>query len=74
MVSVACPKMYEKNDRFDALMAITLGGTQLYQVIDVNNDRLRYESWSVGGELVDAFELAKDAAGATVYKDLAPGK
>lgn len=74
VVSVACPKMYEKNDRFDALMAITLGGTQLYQVIDVNNDRLRYESWSVGGELVDAFELAKDAAGATVYKDLAPGK
>jgi hypothetical protein len=34
--------------------------TQLYQVIHIDGEKLRYESRTANGELYDAFELTKE--------------
>ena len=57
VVSVSGPKMYE----------ITKGGyakrvaedTQLYQIIDINDQFLRYRAYTATGDLYDAFSLEK---------------
>lgn len=61
-VSVTGPKFYPVNPQHAALMAKIDTGTQLYQVISVDAQRLRYEAFTVTGERYDAFELAKPAA------------
>ncbi len=66
------PKTHVKNPQFDDLMAVTLDASQMYQVVDVGPDRLRYEAWNVVGTLVDSFELRKDGAGRTEY--VSPGR
>ncbi len=71
-VSVSGPKMYPLNQKFLDLMAVTRPDTQMYQVISVSPDRLAYEARSIGGELVDAFELRKDAAGASTLVEPPP--
>jgi 3',5'-cyclic AMP phosphodiesterase CpdA len=71
-VSVSGPKLRQPGPRFRELMAVERGDAQMYQVIAVSRDRLRYQAFSVTGELVDAFELTKDAAGRSTYLDLAP--
>lgn len=58
-VSVTGPKFYPVNPQHAALMAKIDTGLQLYQVIAVEAGRLRYEAWTVTGELHDAFELTK---------------
>lgn len=67
VVSVAGPKMYEVQPKFAHLMAQTAGQKQLYQIVDVDNDRLRFDTFGVGGERIDGFQLAKDARGASTY-------
>ncbi|MBC8137461.1 MAG: metallophosphoesterase family protein [Fibrella sp.] len=57
VVSVSGPKMY--NLEREDWMARTAEDTQLYQVISVDNGKLRYEARTVTGELYDAFELQK---------------
>jgi hypothetical protein len=44
-------------------MQKALEHTQLYQIISIQNDTLRYEARSVTGELRDAFELVKQRNG-----------
>ena len=58
-VSVAGPKMYKRNPKFESLMTKILGDTQLYQIIEVKKDRLTYNAYSATGEQVDGFELKK---------------
>lgn len=60
-VSMSGPKFYPVNPQHAALMARIDTGVQLFQVISVEADKLRYESWTVTGELHDAFELTKPA-------------
>lgn len=67
VVSVAGPKMYEVQPKFGHLMAKTVGQIQLYQIVDVDNDRLRLESFGIAGERIDGFQLTKDARGASTY-------
>ncbi len=63
VVSVSGGKMYDIGDDWTAK-----GGqrdriaenTQLFQVITVEGDRLKFESYTAIGELYDAFELVKD--------------
>lgn len=57
VVSVSGPKMYDLTD--ERWMDVAAENTQLYQVLSVNADTLRYRSMTVTGDLYDAFDLIK---------------
>lgn len=57
VVSVSGPKMY--NLEREAWMQRAAEDTQLYQIISVNGDKLKYEARTATGKLYDAFELQK---------------
>lgn len=57
VVSVSGPKQYDTEDR--TLFKRMAGGTQLYQIIHVDADELRFEAHVANGELYDAFTLRK---------------
>ncbi len=57
VVSVSGPKMYE-NQRPEFMKRLA-EDTQLYQVIHIDGDKLRFEARTAIGELYDAFELRK---------------
>ena len=61
VVSVSGPKMYNLGRR--PFMKRGAEDTQLFQVIDVNGDKLRYEARTARGILYDAFTLKKQAPG-----------
>jgi hypothetical protein len=71
VVSVSGPKMYTLG--LDEWMQRGASNTQLYQLIHIDGDQLRYEAYSVDNKLYDAFELKKDAEGDNRFYDLAPG-
>jgi hypothetical protein len=66
-VSVSGSKMYSLTHAFDSLMAKTLEGAQLYQIIDVDPEHLIYRAFAIDGALIDSFELIKDGPGASRY-------
>ena len=70
--SVSGSKMYAITTRWPPLMARLQQDAQLYQVVSVAGDRLRYESRGVDGGLVDAFELVKAGGPASSYVNRAP--
>ncbi len=57
VVSVSGPKMY--NVERTPAMARAAENTQLYQIISIDCDALRYEARTANGELYDAFRLKK---------------
>lgn len=57
VVSVSGPKMYNHN-RQDFMKRVA-EDTQLYQVIHIDGNQLRFEARTAIGELYDAFELKK---------------
>lgn len=57
VVSVSGPKMY--NNSRHSFMKRLAEDTQLYQLIHIDGDRLRFEARTAIGELYDAFELHK---------------
>lgn len=61
VVSVAGPKMYAVGDIDWADRKASY--TQLFQVIDVENDSLTYKAFTADGHLYDRFELRKNAKG-----------
>ena len=61
VVSVSGPKMY--NLKHSDWMIRSAEDTQLYQIITIDGDTLRYEAKTAVGELYDAFRLEKQAAG-----------
>lgn len=63
VVSVSGPKMYE-NTRWPFMKRLA-EDTQLYQIIHIDDDQLRFEARTAIGELYDAFELHKQGAGQT---------
>jgi acid phosphatase type 7 len=71
-IAMSGPKPHAENPHFADLMAVRSGETQTYQIISVAGNRLRYEAYAITGELLDAFELNKDSAGASTYVNLAP--
>ncbi|MGC8792469.1 MAG: fibronectin type III domain-containing protein [Bryobacteraceae bacterium] len=68
--SVSGAKMYEL-DR-SGVFARVAQQTQLFQVIRIEGNRLRFEARTASGQLYDAFELQKRARGAREFRDLAP--
>jgi len=59
VVSVSGPKMY--NLQRHPFMPRQAEGTQLYQIIHLNGDKLSFEAFTATGELYDAFTLTKQA-------------
>lgn len=57
VVSVSGPKMYDITS--DAWAVRTAEDTQLYQIITVEGDELRFEAWTATNRLYDAFTLKK---------------
>ncbi|TVR57571.1 MAG: metallophosphoesterase family protein [Gemmatimonadales bacterium] len=72
VVSVAGPKMYFASE--EALETFDRVGedTQLYQTVQVEWDRIVFESRTTTGRLYDAFELHKDPEGPNRLVDLRP--
>ena len=70
VVSVSGPKMYDLS--MEKWMRRGASNTQLYQLIHVSGDTLRYEAYTVVDELYDAFELYKGSKGVTIYQDKSP--
>ena len=59
VVSVSGTKMYEVGPPVPEVMAKTLGGVQLFQVIGVSPEKLSFQAYTVDGSVADAFELRK---------------
>ena len=57
VVSVSGPKMYQSNDK--PIMRKTGESLQLYQIITIDGDELRYEARTATSRLYDAFTLRK---------------
>jgi hypothetical protein len=70
VVSVSGPKMYELGRR--DFMARAAEDTQLYQIIHVDGDELRYEARTAIGKLYDAFTLKKRDGQANELIEQAP--
>jgi len=61
VVSVSGPKMYDPADRLWA--DVTLAYTQVYQLIHIDGDVLRFEAYTATGQLFDSFVLTKNPDG-----------
>jgi len=72
VVSVAGPKQYRVSEEAQSAMARHGENTQLYQIVRIDDERLRYESWTVAGELYDAFDIEIAPEGAKRFVDRAP--
>ncbi|MEM1326452.1 MAG: metallophosphoesterase family protein [Bacteroidota bacterium] len=69
VVSVSGPKMYDVG--LEEWMQRAASNTQLYQLIHIKDNKLKYEAYTVTGELYDAFELKKQKTGRNLFVDLA---
>jgi hypothetical protein len=70
VVSVSGPKMYSLQETSG--MSRVASGVQLFQVIRVSRERIRYEARQATGELYDAFTLEKNAGGKSVLTEQVP--
>ena len=63
IVTVAGPKQYRLSDVAKRTMDPTAEDTQLFQVLRVDGQRLRYQARTATGRLYDDFEILRDARG-----------
>src|SRR5690606_1656276 len=63
LVSVTGSKMYGLNDRARTQTDRTAEATELYQIVDVDGDRLKFRTYTASGRLYDGFDLTKGANG-----------
>jgi hypothetical protein len=70
VVSVSGPKMYEVDRQ--PYMQRAGQGIQIYQIIHVDGDRMKYEARTATGELYDAFTLVKRPSGKNELIEQAP--
>jgi len=68
VVSVSGPKMYKLNQR--EFMRSSAERTQLYQVITVDGQSIRYRACTATGRLYDAFELVRREGGPNELREL----
>lgn len=73
VVSVAGPKMYRLSEDAGSAFERLGEDVQLYQMIRVEADRLRFESRTPAGRLYDAFEIERIAGGKKRLVDLSGG-
>jgi hypothetical protein len=74
VVSVSGPKMYSLKDYPDDEDPFVrrAADTQLYQIITIEGNELRYEARTAVGDLYDAFSLTKRAGAPNDFKERAP--
>lgn len=72
VVSVAGPKMYMIGDENNPNMQRMAEELQLYQTIEVSQDRIHFQAWTAAAELYDAFEIQKDSNGESTIHNLIP--
>ncbi|MCP3872467.1 MAG: metallophosphoesterase, partial [Desulfobacteraceae bacterium] len=70
-VSVSGPKMYDPVIS-NAVMKRKAANTQLYQLININENNLHYEAKTADGEIYDAFTLTKQPNGKKILTDEIP--
>ncbi len=70
MISVSGPKMYEVTPTFEPLMAKVIPHTQMFQTVDVDQNKLVLRAFSSEGDQLDGFQLEKKN-GHSVYSELA---
>lgn len=70
VVSVSGPKMYRLGAETAKTMPRRAEYTQLYQVVRVSRDKVRFEAYTTTGELYDAFELSKNRDGSNRFRDV----
>jgi hypothetical protein len=70
VVSVSGPKMYQLQDRWK--VSREASGVQLFQVIHVAPEQIRYDARLATGELYDSFTLAKGEDGKSVLVEQVP--
>lgn len=70
VVSVSGPKMYDSG--LKDWMQRGASNTQLYQIIHIDGDVLRFEAYTVDDKLYDAFELKKKSNRPNLFYDLTP--
>lgn len=59
VVSVVGTKVYDIKEENKKIMAKMGNGTQLFQVISVDNNKLSYKSYDATGKIFDKFEIEK---------------
>ncbi len=74
VVTVAGPKQYRLSDEARRTMDPVAEDTQLFQVLRIDPQHLRYEARTVTGRLYDAFELRRAADGSTQKVELQQGR
>ncbi|WP_082971584.1 purple acid phosphatase family protein [Rheinheimera sp. SA_1] len=74
LVSVAGPKMYLVADPARRAMQKVAEDTQLFQLLDFEQDVLRYQSMTVSGQQYDSFELQRQPDGSKRLLETAPSK
>lgn len=72
VVSVSGPKMYPLGEQKNAEFVRVAEDTQLFQVISIDGDRLRYQAKTATGKLYDAFTLTKSAEGPNLLQEEMP--
>jgi 3',5'-cyclic AMP phosphodiesterase CpdA len=70
VVSVAGAKMYRVTARAHERADRVAEDTELYQVIDVEAERLRFRAFTAAGELYDAFDLLRDGDGRNLLVEM----
>ena len=67
VVSVGGRKMYtfkkDRWDKYDAKLDRRAENTQLFQVVRIAGDTLRFQAFTATGQLYDAFDILRDARG-----------
>ncbi|MNV06078.1 Alkaline phosphatase precursor [compost metagenome] len=72
--SVAGPKQYRLSPQARATMEPVAEDTQLFQVLRLDDQQLRYEARTATGRLYDAFQISRDGRGRKQFKDLPEGR
>lgn len=74
VVTVAGPKQYRLSEEARRTMAPVGEDTQLFQVLRIDPQHLRYEARTVTGRLYDGFELSRGADGRKHRQELTDGR
>ncbi|MFV0623408.1 metallophosphoesterase [Sphingomonas sp. ac-8] len=71
LVSVTGSKMYGLNDRARTQPDRTAEATELYQIVDVEADRLKFRTYTASGRIYDGFDLERGADGRNRLREIA---
>ncbi|MBB6426786.1 purple acid phosphatase family protein [Sphingopyxis sp. JAI128] len=68
LVSVTGSKMYRLNDRAGSQPDKIAEATELYQIVDVEPQRLKFRTYTASGRLYDGFDLERTASGNRLHE------